>query len=110
MGKDWDYSDLSHKAKENGGPEKFIEKIEQNAREDERELANKDWVTVLTPVALVAIPFIVEGIPNVYKKCKSKIERLVSKKTVSDEEAAEAKKQLIQYINDHDDCTEEQDQ
>ena len=50
MSKDWDYSKLAHDAKENGGPEKYLDMIMENSerkgilkgREEGRAVGKKE--------------------------------------------------------------------
>lgn len=98
--KDWDYSILTHTANLHGGPEKYIDKIKINASQNAIKMTNKKWLKSITPLFLVMTPFAIKGALDIGRENIPKIKQHLSKKTVTDKEAKEAKEKLIEYYHD----------
>lgn len=92
----WEYSDFSHKAKGHGGPQKYIEQIENYARQE----TNRKWLKGAVPLALITIPFAVKGLVNVSQAIIPKIKQLSGQDTVTLEEAQNAKKELEEHFTE----------
>lgn len=86
----WNYAELSKKAKENGGPEKFVEILINAGKEQMTPLLG---VAVVGGVALGAVSTL--GIQKVVKYFSQK-------KAMSDEALDIAKQELIQGIKEYE--------
>lgn len=92
----WDYSELSHMAKQAGGPEKFVKDLEtfnynNGMKDGKAEQAIKD----------LAIAGIVAGGYALYKVIRKRIKK-EKEPTVTEVEAKESRQQLIQGIKNFD--------
>lgn len=90
----WDYSDLSHKAKQAGGPEKFVKDLEEfnynnGLKDGKSEQAIVD----------IAIAGVVAGGYALYKIIRKRIEKAKEPK-ISAEQAERSRQQLIQGIKE----------
>lgn len=88
----WDYSDLSHQAKQAGGPEKFVKNLEtfnynNGLKDGKTEQAIFD----------LAIAGVAAGGYALYKIIRKRIEKAKEPK-ISDAQAEESRQQLIQGI------------
>ena len=91
----WDYAELSKMAKDNGGPEELLKKIEENARSD-GQASMIPWVVI----AAVVSPFVVYGV----KKLDGYIKE---KRAITQANIDEAKAELVHGINDYDNAHSE---
>lgn len=92
----WDYSDLSHQAKQAGGPEKFVKNLEtfnynNGLKDGKAEQAIVD----------LAIAGVAAGGYALYKIIRKRIEKAKEPK-ITVEEAEESRQQLIQAIKNAD--------
>lgn len=92
----WDYSDLSHQAKQAGGPEKFVKNLEtfnynNGLKDGKAEQAIVD----------LAIAGVAAGGYALYKIIRKRIEKAKEPK-ITVEEAEESRQQLIQGIKNAD--------
>lgn len=92
----WDYSDLSHQAKQAGGPEKFVKNLETFNYNN----GLKDGKTEQAIVDL-AIAGVAAGSYALYKIIRKRIEKAKEPK-ISAAEAEESRQQLIQGIKNAD--------
>lgn len=91
----WDYAELSHIAKENGGPAKYIESVKELAKQSN----NKKWMSSIIPLLLVLAPFTIKGISEISRKVINKIQQLRKRKQITAEEAQEAEQLLAGYLD-----------
>lgn len=92
----WDYSDLSHQAKQVGGPEKFVKNLEtfnynNGLKDGKAEQAIVD----------LAIAGVAAGGYALYKILRKRIEKAKEPK-INAAEAEESRQQLIQGIKNAD--------
>lgn len=92
----WDYSDLSHQAKQAGGPEKFVKNLETFNYNN----GLKDGKTEQAIVDL-AIAGVAAGGYALYKIIRRRIEKAKESK-ISTAEAEESRQHLIQGIKNAD--------
>lgn len=86
----WDYAELSKAAKEAGGPEKYIEFLEEsNRQKGKEEMLPWMWITALGS-SLLTIGTV--KIVNVIK----------SRKKIKESELKAVKLELIEKINEYD--------
>lgn len=93
MAADWGYSKLSHSAKLNGGPEKYLAKIAKYNYQQGMKAGKKSQTPVIMGAILVS-GLVVEGIhraPAIIQFCKNKF----GKEEITAEEAKEAEEILI---------------
>lgn len=90
MAKDWDYAQLSKAAKAAGSPEKLVDLIASEAKQQGRN----EMTPVIGLVAAAAVGATI-GITKV-------IEYLKAKKAKSEQELEEAKTELIEGIKEYD--------
>ena len=83
----WDYAELAKKAKENGGPEKFVETLINASKKQMIPLLG---VAVVGGVAVGAVSTL--GIVKYFSQ----------KRAISDEAVKVAKQELIQRIKDYE--------
>lgn len=91
----WDYSDLSHQAKQGGGPEKFIKNLEKfnydnGLREGKAEQAKFDLMIAGTCAGFWALYKSIQIIRNRIEKAKEP--------KISTAQAEESRQQLIRGI------------
>ncbi len=91
----WNYAELSHAAKENGGPAKYVESIKELAKQSN----NKKWMNSIIPLLLVLAPFTIKGISEISRKVVNKIQQLRKSKQITAEEAQEAELLLAGYLD-----------
>ena len=89
----WDYSDLSHQAKQAGGPEEFVNRLEtfhynKGLKEGREEQAVVD----------LAVAGIAAGAFALYKIIRKRIQKAKEPK-ISAAQAEESRQQIIQKIN-----------
>lgn len=87
----WNYCNLSHIASKNGGPEKYIAKIRLHEHQQTVKALNKKWIRGSLPALMLLIPLAAKGGYDLIMEYKQK-------KFVSDEEAQNAEKKLLKYI------------
>lgn len=90
MADGWDYANLSHRAKECGGTEKFIKTIEDYNFQQGLEEGNSK----LLPIALVSLfgGILLSQLPKFIWYCSSKV------KKITNQEVKEAEEKLIEGI------------
>lgn len=90
MAEGWSYANLSRKAKENGGPEKYIETVKKHSFQEGANLRTDEQFSI----ALVGLAggILLCQIPKVIRYFKNK------SKEVTSEEAKEAEEKLIDEI------------
>lgn len=76
----WDYSILSHTAKLNGGPQKYIEKISMTAYREAVNVTNRKWLKRF----LIQAPFSITGAVVISQKGIEKIKQRLNKDTLTD--------------------------
>lgn len=92
----WPYSDFSHTAKVNGGPQEYINKIRLHERQITTTSINKKWMCGIAPTLALLIPLAVKGVYDIVEKYKGK-------KNISDAEAKQAENELIEHFEETDD-------
>ncbi len=100
MGKNWDYSELAHSAKLNGGPEKYIERIRENSRRAgklEGKAEGKTEVLIAEGIAF-GIGLLGYAGYKAFTTIKDKHERDAIKQ--QEEAVKEAEKKLILEMNE----------
>lgn len=90
----WDYSDLSHQAKQAGGPEKFVKDIEtfnynNGLRDGKAEQAKEDFI-IAAGVVIVSV--------IVKKVLKKKHSKKAKEPEISAEQAEKSRQRLILII------------
>lgn len=108
MSKDWDYSKLAHDAKENGGPEKYLELIRENSerkgilegREEGRNIGKNEGRLEGLLGSLILDAIIVGGAFAV-KKIRTNLKSKSEKRIIKDQEkeVEEAASELIDGMN-----------
>lgn len=108
MSKDWDYSKLAHDAKENGGPEKYLDMIMENSerkgilkgREEGRAVGKKEG-RLEAVVGSLVLDAIIVGVIYSGKKLKAWLENKSEKKIIEEQEkeVEEAASELIDGMN-----------
>ena len=93
----WDYAELSKEAKKAGGPEKYVDSLITNAKQNGQQ-SMYPWVAVAT----VGGALITAGIAKLVSHFKKK-------KAVSEKELEAARAQLIQGIKDYETAHPEND-
>lgn len=93
MAQDWDYAKLSESAKAAGGPEQYVQEIEDNGKKIGREQM-QPWIAVAFWGGAVCGIALWEGIKKLCKKCKA------NKKSTQDKVAL-AKEEIINGINEY---------
>jgi len=99
MGKDWDYSELAHNAKLNGGPEKYLELIRENsmrAGKLEGKAEGKTEVLIAEGIAF-GVGLLGYAGYKAFTTIKDRHEREAIKK--QEKEVKEAEKKLISGIS-----------
>ena len=123
MSENWDYSELSKRAKLNGGPEEFIRKIEQKGYNTGYNdgAQNSRQGTLFGMAGGLFVGWAATEIWNNRREITTKIKdiwyslfppALPEEAYVSDEEAAEAREKLLEILNEEqqaDIYTEDQD-
>lgn len=89
MAKDWDYADMAHQAKNNGGPQKYMSIVKKHSYE--KGVKDGQNSTLPLVAAAFAVGFIIDKIPKAYRFIRSKFK----KNTISDEVAQEAETELL---------------
>lgn len=100
MGKNWDYSELAHSAKLNGGPEKYIELIRKNSRRVgklEGKAEGKTEVLIAEGIAF-GVGLLGYAGYKAFTTIKDKHVRDAIKQ--QEEEVKEAEKKLISEMNE----------
>ena len=92
----WDYSDLSHQAKQAGGPEKFVKNLETFNYNNGLKDGKAEQAIVDLVIAGVAA-----GGYALYKIIRKRIEKAKESK-ITVEDAEESRQQLIQGIKNAD--------
>ncbi len=92
----WPYSDLSHLASQNGGPQQYIRKIRLHERQLTTNAVNKRWVSGIIPALAILIPLAVKGAYNLFEEYKQK-------HTITDIEAQQTEDKLIEHFEETDD-------
>ncbi|MBE6162702.1 MAG: hypothetical protein E7155_03940 [Streptococcus equinus] len=92
----WDYSDLSHQAKQAGGPEKFVKNLETFNYNNGLKDGKAEQAIVDLVIAGVAA-----GGYALYKIIRKRIEKAKEPK-ITVEDAEESRQQLIQGIKNAD--------
>ena len=93
MAIDWGYSKLSHSAKQNGGPEKYLAKIAKYNYQQGMKAGKKSQTPIIVGAIIVG-GLVVEGIhkaPKIIEFCKSNF----GKDEIKEEEVKEAEEILI---------------
>lgn len=93
----WDYSDLSHQAKQAGGPEKFVKDLETFNYNSGLSDGKKEQA-----IADLAVADVVAGGYALYKIIRKRIEKAQQPK-ISAAQVAESRKQLIQGLKNAED-------
>ena len=88
----WDYAELSKRAKLNGGPEAFADKLVQYGFSK-----GKKSMYPFVGGAIVVAPIVWEGGKSLWKKITSS-----RKVSITEEEYEAARKELIQVIKEYD--------
>ena len=97
MAQNWDYAELSKAAKAAGGPEKYVDMLEQ-ASKDVRKMEMLPWLGV----AAVGASLLTAATIKV-------VDYFKSKKKKNEAEIEKVKKEIINGIKDYDDTHPDED-
>lgn len=97
MAQNWDYAELSKAAKAAGGPEKYVDMLEQ-ASKDAGKMEMQPWLGV----AAVGASLLTTATIKV-------VDYFKSKKKKNEAEIEKAKKEIINGIKDYDDTHPDED-
>lgn len=89
----WNYCNLSHNASKNGGPEKYIAKIRLHEHQRAVKAVNKKWIHGSIPTLMVLIPLAIKGGHDLIMEYRQK-------RLISDAEAQNAEKELIEHFTE----------
>lgn len=92
--KDWDYSNMTHEAREHGGPQKYIADIREHERELATKNANRFWLSIVVPMATVLVSLGAKKGYDLYYK-------YIKKPKVTDEDAKNAETAIKQEFEKH---------